>query len=225
MQCLKCQNECENEERKQEIPTTTTRDINSNFFIKIERLMPYIAYMNTFECVTIISATTLVTYAHGTHSTLKLGDLVEITFIDKQTRMCQVFKIDKKLDIIWLKLKDLTFKMRYPTTSLLNTGQLYYQIGFSSLNQSDDPLSIANGVISCKSLDENWHIRGTSSSNFGDSGGGCFDRFSGDLLAINVGCVVDGRTSLDQLSSKHMAKAHLVPATLLVNSGSEQMSI
>ena len=91
------------------------------------------------------------------------------------------------------------------------TGQFYHQIVFSSINQYWDPLSVLNGIISCKSLDGNWHIRGTASSNLGDSLGGWFESFTGDLLAINVGCdsiEVDGKITLEQFSSKHLAKSH-----------------
>lgn len=202
------------QEEKQEI----LKDNNNNFFIHVENIKPYIAYMNQFECVTIINETTLVTYAHGTHSTLEVGNQAEVKFIDREVRSCIITRVDKTMDIIWLKLIDQTYKMSYPKVSSVYTGQFYHQIGFSSLNQYGDPLSVSNGIISCKSLDGNWHIRGTASSNLGDSGGGCFDSFTGDLLAINVGCdsiEVDGKITLEQLSSKHLAKSHLVPCNII----------
>ncbi len=80
-------------------------------------------------------------------------------------------------------------------------------LGFSSRSQFDKNFSISNGLISSTTPDQFGHVRGTSGSNPGDSGGGVFCRFTGALIAICVGC---DSTKLDQMSSKYAPKAHLV---------------
>jgi hypothetical protein len=67
-------------------------------------------------------------------------------------------------------------------------------------------------------LTGNIHPRGTSGSSAGDSGGGCFCRFTGALMAINIGCdsiLINNDTTLQEMASKTSPKAHLVPLNVL----------
>lgn len=106
---------------------------------------------------------------------------------------------------------DTTFKMNAPNLAYsAATGQFYYMLGFSSRNQLDDPFSISDGLISSSKPDEYGRIRGTSGSSFGYLGGGCFCRFTGALLAANVGCdniPINDNTTSHQMVSRYATKA------------------
>ena len=160
----------------------------------------------------------MITYFHGKHSKYVVGHKLEIVFTGQLKKECRVVRINEKLDVVWLKLVDQNFEMAAPFLVYPYIGQHYYQVGFSTVQQLQDPLCISYGVISCTSPDIHLHIRGTSCSNLGDYGAGCFDSSTGNLIAINVGCddmPISENTTLGEVSSEHLARSHLVPSMSL----------
>ena len=63
------------------------------------------------------------------------------------------------------------------------------------------------------------HTLGSSGTNPGDSGGGCFEEKSGCLIGINVGCEnvrIDfandtGNMIFEKISSRYASRAHIIP--------------
>ena len=89
-----------------------------------------------------------VSYSHSTHSQWKIDEITQVKFYDNSFQCVKVKKINKKLDLVWLKLENTTHKMIPPALQYsLNSDRFYYMLGFSSRSQLDDTFSISNGLI------------------------------------------------------------------------------
>ena len=62
----------------------------------------------------------------------------------------------------------------------------YVLVGASARSQEKDPTSTRHGNILSTQVDENFHMKGDTPSDKGDSGGGCFSLSTGAMFAINV---------------------------------------
>ena len=97
-------------------------------------------------------------------------------------------------------------------------GRGYFQFGLSAISQEESPFSISKGVVSSQRLNCYGHALGSAGASPGDSGGGCFDENSGDLIGINVGCEnvpvsLDdtGGLILEKVASRYASRAHIIP--------------
>ena len=115
--------------------------------VKIPRLRPYLASIsgvNGLECVTILSNTEMVTYAHKEHSLWQVGNTFKVWLHDESFIVGEVFKIDQKRDVIWLKT-DMPLKLDRVFRHLPYEGQIFIQLGFSATEQLYSPFNVNLG--------------------------------------------------------------------------------
>ncbi|KXZ54181.1 hypothetical protein GPECTOR_5g277 [Gonium pectorale] len=154
-----------------------------------ERMVPRYLVTSTSgrRAFTPLASRLLVTYAHGSHESYKVGMELDVLVndgtSDKQRRVkARVLGIHSKLDVIFcataepIEAPELDFSVR--------PGEPYLLVGCS--NMSGKPFSISHGLISTTLPDKKDRIRGDTPSLPGESGGGCFSAETGKLIAINL---------------------------------------
>jgi hypothetical protein len=161
------------------------------------------------SAVTIISKNHCVTFAHTTHQNWKIGDQKKIIVNESTEVNVRVIKIDKLLDVIWMEAIDMQFEC--PNYYLPYEGQLYFGLGFSSISQKESTFSVCIGMISSNKVDSYSHIRGTIHTSPGDSGGPCFDFYTGDLIGISV-----GNQHYGQKLGEFGSRCHIIPVNGLI---------
>jgi hypothetical protein len=193
---------------------------------KLKNLLFFTNHHGCFNCATAYMKHRLVTFAHGPHADLKVGDelhvhsVAEHKFSASDTNKTEGIKVkvihrSEQCDFLVLDSGD---KKLYDfddfACSAVCEGEEYLQLGLSALTQQE-PFSVSRGIINSGNRNGNGHILGTSGSNPGESGGGCFSLKYDNFFGINVGCEnlpISEMTTLRDLGTRYPARSYIVPS-------------
>ncbi|KAI9340903.1 hypothetical protein BDR26DRAFT_861042 [Obelidium mucronatum] len=185
----------------------------------LKNLVFFTSYDNVRGCVTAFEKRRLVTFGHGMHLGLQLGDNISVysSLDGKEYKAIVSFRDDVKDFMILETVEDACDFP--PTLAFPSYGQDYIQFGFSAPARSITPLALTVGVfISNAYMAKTHHILGKV-SNPGDFGAGCFSRVSNVLFGINVrndSLAISDSTALESLGSSFPSHAHIVPSAFFV---------
>lgn len=187
----------------------------------IEACKKYLFRTEHWGCVTIIRKRHAVTYAHNQPPEMQIpGQSVNIISIqDNVQYTVKVLAVNIERDWILL-ISDVDLCEEEPARGGTVDGREYIQLGLSAVSQGESPFSTSKGVVSSSRLSQVGHQLGSAGANPGDSGGPCFDEWSGVLIGMNVGSenvTIQLEESLSKtyrnISSRYAARAHIVPIT------------
>lgn len=190
-------------------------DPNSNFHTlsvkKCERMSSCLGYFiaehSIKQPVTIFSYHAFLTYRHGSHSTWRNRQTVNVFLHDDTLVECQVEEIFNSFDLVWLKPKSPPV-WNYPIISNYHQGQAFYLLGFSP--RLPYTPTIKSGVFGSPLGDcqiKPGFAYGHVQTTLGDSGGPCVDKYLGQLVGIFV-----GGYSLD----KNKSYGLIVPSSVII---------
>jgi hypothetical protein len=174
-------------------------------------------------CVTVISKRRAITFAHDIHSTLKVGDYMQIYSMES-SKSPKEYSVKVSLMNVaadWILLEseeDLCEKE--PPIGVTADGRKYIQFGLSARSQNESRFSVSDGVISSSCINKFGHVLGSAGADPGDSGGPCIDEISGELIGMNVGSEnihISGSDTVneayDKVSSRFASRAHIIPVS------------
>lgn len=151
----------------------------------LEYCKKYFAWIEgEYTALTIINENTLCTFAHGRES-WEIGKVIRVTLSDRRKVNATVARIDRKLDVIWLRTEEKVCDAA-PDSNLLSEGVTYFVIGCSG-RQLQEPFALSEGILCSSRLTKHGHILGTSGSAPGDSGAPVFWKSIGFLVGMVVG--------------------------------------
>lgn len=180
-------------------------------------------------CVTVIRKRRAVTFAHNAHSELVVGKSLKIYPVATESEKSEVTTATPGIDVKvvnfnvesdWVLLEsDVDLCEKEPAWCPVKDGFSYIQLGLSAVHQGVSPLAISTGVVSSERPNVYGHTLGSAGANPGDSGGGCFDAWTGFLIGFNVGCEnvavsLDKDTIshfIEKISTRYAARAHIIP--------------
>ena len=171
-------------------------------------------------CVTALNQHNLVTFAHGHHSSLKIGENINIFSLSGDKFCVTVKNVEKDKDFVILESSEDICEYRC-SVDLPYQGGEYIQVGLSATTQVECQFSLSKGIFTSVCVNTNGQILGSGGSNPGESGGGCFSIHHAIgipvFLGMNVGCEmvpISGSTTLYELGTRYPARALIVPAIL-----------
>jgi hypothetical protein len=190
---------------------------------RLEAIKKYMFY--TFNpatkqrgCVTAYSKRRLATFAHVIHEDLYKDRNVPVTIfslLDDTPYQTKVIRVDEVKDLIILEADQDVCEVP-PKTASPEEGEEYFQLGLSALTLENSPFSVKRGVFISREFSFGTkHYLGSSGSNPGDSGGGCFSETQNLLFGINAGAdtiPISENTTLNELGSRYHSRAHIVPS-------------
>jgi hypothetical protein len=194
-------------------------------------LKPYLASFKN-EAVTIVRRDLFTTFAHGSHSSIQVGDKVDVQLYSKDMIKCRVSNRNNDLDVIWLVpynpkalpelIKDKAISRPYVCEPIIIIME------FSGIHKVDHNLTFDITSLSSSSLaDDKGHQRKISKKSCpGESGCPVFDFYTNRLIGMQVGSKTHGnnvfKTSLSgsdgQITTAAFeAKAAIVSAVFLAS--------
>ncbi|KAG2437461.1 hypothetical protein HXX76_006111 [Chlamydomonas incerta] len=141
------------------------------------------------RCFTPLFNRILATYCHGSHSSLQVGQEIEVLVNDstpeKQRRVkARVFGLHKGLRVLFCSTAE---PIDAPSLDIsVRAAEPYIILGCSDMSQAE-PFSTSHGSISTTTPDICGFIRGDTAALSGEWGGGCFAAETGKLVAMTVG--------------------------------------
>ena len=191
---------------------------------RLEAIKQYMFY--TFDpstqqrgCVTAYSKRRLASFAHLIHKDLyKDGvpskQITIYSLLDNTPYEAKVVKVDQVKDLILLEADQDVCEVP-PRLASPEEGEEYFQLGLSTLTQENSPFSVKRCVFLSRELSVGTsRYPGSSVSNPGDSGGGCFSETQNLLFGIIAGpdiIPISENTTLNELGSRYHSRAHIIP--------------
>jgi hypothetical protein len=136
------------------------------------------------------------------------------SLLDNTPYEARVIKVDQVNDLILLEADQDVCKVP-PRTASPEEGEEYFQLGLSALTLENSPFLVKRGVFISREFSFGTKHLGSSGSNPGDSGGGCFSETQNLLFGINAGAdtiPISENTTLNELGSRYHSIAHIVPS-------------
>ena len=174
----------------------------------VEKYRKILFRTDCWGCVTAISKRRAITFAHDTHSTLKVGDYMKIYSMEssKSPKEYNLKVSGMNVECDWILLEsEVDLCQDDPKIGVTADGRKYVQFGLSARSQIVSPFSVSNGVIRSSCINKFGHVLGSAGANPGDSGGPCIDENSGELVGMIVGSEIF--LAVTHLV-KHMTKLH-----------------
>ncbi|KAE9550479.1 hypothetical protein FO519_006317 [Halicephalobus sp. NKZ332] len=130
------------------------------------------------------------TYAHGSHKQLtreytEEKPIVVRNYYDEQYCVpAKVVKRDDGLDVVILQAVSTNFLENNPSIVVPEIGTRYLMLGFSNIENRDNPFSLGCGSVTAILHDTARYV-GSSGSSIGDSGAGVWNSV-GQLIGMNI---------------------------------------
>ncbi|KAJ1501771.1 hypothetical protein HMI55_003226, partial [Coelomomyces lativittatus] len=182
----------------------------------LQWLLSYVFKTESGRCVTVFDEYTAVTHAHGSHSSLKEGDTIQISPVNEENFIQVTIKeINKARDYTLLHSETPLCKKRL-TLKVPRIGIEYIQIGLSGIKES--PVIYNKGVISSDDFQNNeGFMIGSSGSSPGDSGCGIFHTSALVLYGIGTACLKRVHTDFRRENWEHDIGCALNNLTLVAS--------